>query len=283
MLGAHMSVAGGLYKAFERAQTVGCETMQIFTKSERQWNAKPISEEDLELWIKAKAANSVTPILTHDSYLINLASPDSDLWEKSLAAFEHEIERNEMLAIPYLVTHVGAHMGSGEEAGCDKVAVAINRIQSNWDNLKTMILFETTAGQGTAIGYKFEHWGRIFEQLEHPEWVGVCFDTCHVFAGGYDMTTSEAYHETMRLFDSYIGTPKIKAFHLNDSKKGLFSRVDRHEAIGQGALGLEPFRFIMNDPRYKAVPKIIETPKSPDMHEDIENLATLRSLIGNAE
>jgi deoxyribonuclease-4 len=170
-------------------------------------------------------------------------------------------------------------MGSGEDTACDRVATALNRLHRTWDNLKTTVLLETTAGQGTAIGYKFEHWGRIFEQLERPEWVGVCFDTCHVFASGYDMTTAEAYAETMRQFDNYIGTAKIKAFHLNDSKKGLFSRVDRHEAIGQGALGIEPFRLIMNDSRFKSVPKIIETPKSPDLHEDIENLALLRSLV----
>jgi deoxyribonuclease IV len=282
VLGAHISVAGGLYKAFERAQAVGCETMQIFTKSERQWNAKPITEEDLELWHSTKATAGLAPLITHDSYLINLASPTEELWEKSISAFEHEIERNEMLAIPYLVTHVGAHMGSGEETACDKVATAINRIHKNWDKPKAMILFETTAGQGTAIGYKFEHWGRIFEQLEHPDWVGICFDTCHVFASGYDLTTPEAYQETMQTFDRSIGITKIKAFHMNDSKKGLFSRVDRHEAIGQGALGLEPFRLIMNDPRFKDTPKILETPKSPDSHEDVENLATLRSLITTA-
>jgi deoxyribonuclease IV len=285
LLGAHMPVAGGLQTAFEMGQTVGCQTMQIFTKNQRQWKVKPLTEAELATWQTARAAHQIEPIITHDSYLINLASPIEEAWEKSVAAFRDEIERNTLLNIPYLVTHAGAHMKSGEEAGLTRIAQAVNRIHAEISEETgrapgTLILFETTAGQGTALGYKFEHWAQLLEMLDHPEWVGICFDTCHVFASGYDFTTSEGYTATMGDFDRLIGTERIKAFHINDSQKGLGSRVDRHEAIGKGMMGLEPFRFLLNDSRFEDVPKVLETPKGPDCKEDIENLAMLRSLIG---
>jgi deoxyribonuclease-4 len=281
LLGAHMSVAGGLHLAFERGAKVGCQTMQIFTKNERQWKSKPLGEAELETWRTARVASPITPIITHDSYLINLATPDQEAWEKSVAAFKEEIERNALLEIPYLVTHAGAHMGSGEEAGLARIAEAVNRIHRERGEPGTMILFETTAGQGTTLGYKFEHWGRLLEQLEHPEWVGICFDTCHVFASGYDLKTVEGYQATMDEFEHYIGLDKLKAFHVNDSMKGLGSRVDRHQGIGKGEMGLEPFRFLINDARFSAIPKILETPKGPDMAEDVENMETLRSLVNS--
>lgn len=281
LIGAHMSVAGGLHLSFERAVKVGCQTMQIFTKSNRQWNAKPITEEDVAAWQKARAANPVWPVLTHDSYLINLASPNPEIWEKSVAAFIDELARSAMLDIPYLVTHAGAHMSSGEQAGIQRLADTLNRVfRESEASEKVMILLETNAGQDTAIGYKFEHWGEVLAKLDKPERVGICFDTCHVFAAGYDLTTLESYSQTMADFDKYIGLDKLKAFHVNDSKKGLGCRVDRHEAIGQGAMGLEPFRFLMNDPRFADIPKVLETPKGPDGVEDIENLAQLRNLVG---
>lgn len=279
LLGAHMSIAGGLHNAFERGTKVGCQTMQIFTKNDRQWKVKPLSEEDLAKWQAARSASAITPLLTHDSYLINLASPNDEAWEKSVDAFKDEIERNATLGIPYLVTHAGAHMGSGEEVGLARIAAAINRLHRERDEPGTMILFETTAGQGTALGYKFEHWGRLLEQLEYPDWVGVCFDTCHVFASGYDFGTVEGYQATMDEFDRYVGLDKLKAFHINDSMKGLGCRVDRHQHIGKGEMGLEPFRFLLNDARFINTPMVLETPKGPDGAEDIENLATLRSLF----
>ncbi len=279
LLGAHMSIAGGLHQAFARGTLVGCQTMQIFTKNDRQWKAKPLSEEDLASWQSARTAAAITPILTHDSYLINLASPADENWEKSVAAFKEEVERNATLDIPYLVTHAGAHMGSGEEAGLARIAAAVNRLHRERGEPGTTILFETTAGQGTALGYKFEHWGRLLDLLEQPDWVGFCFDTCHVFASGYDLTTVDGYQSTMDEFQHFIGLDKLKAFHINDSVKGLGCRVDRHEHIGKGAMGLEPFRFLMNDARFADTPMVLETPKGPDCAEDIENLATLRSLV----
>ncbi len=283
-----MSVAGGLHKAFERGKVVGCQTMQIFTKNSNQWKSKPLSELDLATWHTTVAAHQILPVMTHDSYLINLANPAEEPWEKSLEAFKDEIERNRLLGIPYLVTHAGAHLSSGEEAGLTRIAQAVNRVHNEiidetGNPPGTMILFETTAGQGSSLGYKFEHWGRLLEQLEHPEWTGICFDTCHVFASGYDMRTPEDYEATMDEFDRYIGLDRLKAFHMNDSMKGLGSKVDRHAAIGKGALGLEPFRFLMNDARFSNTPMVLETPKGPDEKEDIVNLTTLRGLIRGAD
>ncbi len=285
LLGAHMSVSGGLHLAFEQGQAVGCQTMQIFTKSQRQWKSKPLTEVEIGAWQKVRAAHQIEPVLTHDSYLINLASPVEEAWEKSVAAFKEEIERNTLLGISYLVTHAGAHMSSGEETGLARIAEAVNRVhfevsEETGRAPETMILFETTAGQGTALGYKFEHWARLLELLEHPDWTGICFDTCHVFAAGYDLTTPEGYQNAMDEFERLIGIERLRAFHLNDSQKGLGCRVDRHEAIGKGAMGLEPFRFLMNDSRFENVPMVLETPKGPDNAEDIENLAVLRGLIG---
>jgi deoxyribonuclease-4 len=284
-----MSVSGGLHKAFERGKTVGCQTIQIFTKNASQWKAKPLAEADIAAWQKAVAAYAdITPVITHDSYLINLASPAEESWEKSLAAFKEEIERNRLLGIPYLVTHAGAHMSSGEEAGLSRIAQAVNRVhneivEETGNPPGTTILFETTAGQGSSLGYKFEHWGKLLEQLEHPEWTGICFDTCHVFASGYDFRTPEGYDATMSEFDRYIGIQNLRAFHMNDSKQGLGSRVDRHESIGKGHLGLEPFRFLMNDARFTNTPMVLETPKGTDDSEDLLNLATLRGLVKGAQ
>ncbi|OJW06279.1 MAG: deoxyribonuclease IV [Chloroflexi bacterium 54-19] len=289
LLGAHMSVSGGLHKAFERGKTVGCQTIQIFTKNASQWKAKPLSEADIAAWQKAVTAHDgITPVITHDSYLINLASPAEEAWEKSIGAFKEEIERNSLLGIPYLVTHAGAHMSSGEEVGLSRIAQAVNRVhneivEETGNPPGTMILFETTAGQGSSLGYKFEHWGRLLEQLEHPEWTGICFDTCHVFASGYDFRTPEGYDATMSEFDRYIGIQNLRAFHMNDSKQGLGSRVDRHESIGKGHLGLEPFRFLVNDARFANTPMVLETPKGTDDSEDLLNLATLRGLVKGAQ
>lgn len=288
-LGVHVSVSGGLELAWSRAKELGCQTMQIFTKSERQWKGKEITPQTLEVWNTARTAHSdITPVLTHDSYLINLAAPDDEAWQKSLDAFADEIARNTLLGIPYLVTHAGAHVGSGEEAGLRRIAAGVNRVhrqitEQTGNPPATTILFETTAGQGTTLGYKFEHWGQILALLEHPEWVGFCFDTCHVWASGYDLATREGWDSTMSEFEQYIGTEKIKAFHVNDSQKGRGSKVDRHEGIGKGTMGLEPFRFLMNDKRFTNVAKVLETPKGDDTALDLENLATLRSLIGTIQ
>ncbi len=277
--GAHMSVSGGLARAFARGQQVGCEAMQIFTKSERQWAAKPIAPEDAAAFKAEQARTGIGPVVVHDSYLINLAAPGDELWAKSTAAFAEELERCATLAIPYLVTHPGAHTGSGEEAGLAREAVALERLFAQGVGGETMVLLETTAGQGSALGHRFEHLARLFELVPQTGRLGVCVDTCHIFAAGYDISTPEGYAATFEEFDRLIGLQHIRCFHLNDSQKELGSRVDRHSHIGQGCIGLEAFRLLVNDPRFAAVPKIIETPKGDDMAEDVTNLALLRSLV----
>jgi deoxyribonuclease-4 len=277
LIGAHMSIAGGISKAFERGQSVQCRTIQIFLKSSNQWKAKPLTEEDKILFQEAQKTSGIHPVVAHDSYLINLASPDSGLYEKSLAAFIEEMERANFLGVPYLVLHPGAHVGSGVEAGIARIAAALNQAFARVDSPVT-ILLENTAGQGSGLGYRFEELASIMEKIKEDGRVGICLDTCHAFAAGYDIRTKDAYASVMREFDRLIGIKKIRAFHVNDSKKELGSRVDRHAHIGQGFIGLEGFRCLINDKRFMKIPKILETPKGPDLAEDRINLATLRSL-----
>ncbi|MFV9505634.1 MAG: deoxyribonuclease IV [Oscillochloridaceae bacterium umkhey_bin13] len=277
--GAHMSISGGVSKAFARGEQVGCEAMQIFSKSERQWAAKPLLDAEVAAFKAEQARTGIGPVVVHDSYLINLAAPTDELWEKSIAAFAHELERCQTLDIPFIVTHPGAHTGSGEEVGLVREAAALNRLFAEGVGGDTVVLLETTAGQGTALGCRFEHLARLFELVPYPERLGICVDTCHIFAAGYDLRTAETYAATFAELDRLVGLAKVRCFHLNDSQKGLGSRVDRHAHIGQGAIGLEAFRLLVNDPRFANTPKIIETPKGDDMAEDRENLALLRSLI----
>lgn len=278
--GAHMSISGGVAKAFARGAQVGCEAMQIFTKSDRQWAAKPLLPEDIAAFKAEQASSGIGPVVVHDSYLINLAAPADELWEKSIAAFAHELERCAALGVPYIVTHPGAHTGSGEEAGLVREAAALSRIFADGVGGDTMVLLETTAGQGSCLGNRFEHLARLFELLpEHHARLGVCVDTCHIFAAGYDIRTPETYAATFAELDRIVGLAQVRCFHLNDSQKELGSRVDRHSHIGQGCIGVEAFRLLVNDPRFRAVPMIIETPKGEAMLEDIENLSLLRSLI----
>jgi deoxyribonuclease IV len=277
--GAHMSISGGVSKAFARGQQVGCEAMQIFCKSERQWAAKPLPPEEVAAFKAEQARTGIGPVIVHDSYLINLAAPADELWEKSIAAFSEELERCALLGVPYLVTHPGAHTGSGEEVGLVREAAALNRIFAAGIGGETMVLLETTAGQGSALGYRFEHLARLFELVPHHHRLGVCVDTCHIFAAGYDIRTPESYTETFAALERIVGLERVKCFHLNDSQKDLGSRVDRHAHIGQGHIGLEAFTQLVNDPRFRAVPMIIETPKSDSMLEDVENLTLLRSLV----
>ncbi|MEI8167803.1 MAG: deoxyribonuclease IV [Chloroflexales bacterium] len=277
--GAHMSISGGVAKAFARGQQVGCAVMQIFTKNERQWAAKPLLPEDVAAFRAEQARTGIGPVVVHDSYLINLAAPADELWQKSIAAFAHELERCEALAIPFLVTHPGAHTGSGEDVGLIREAAALNQIFAEGVGGDTMVLLETTAGQGTCLGNRFEHLARLFELVPHHQRLGLCVDTCHIFAAGYDIRTPETYAATFAELDRLVGLAHVRCFHLNDSQKDLGSRVDRHNHIGQGCIGIEAFRLLVNDPRFAAIPMIIETPKGDDMAEDIENLALLRSLV----
>jgi deoxyribonuclease IV len=267
----------------ERGKEVGCTAVQLFSKNASQWAAKSITPEDADLFKKTRDEMEYTAsdLVVHDSYLINLASPDDALWEKSLAAFGHELDRCATLGIPALVTHAGGHMGSGEEVGLARIAAGIERVLRERPGQDVTILLETTAGQGTSLCYCFEHLGSVIYQLsdEVRPRVGVCWDTCHLFAAGIDFTEEYRYERMVESFDRIVGLDKLKAIHLNDSRKGLGSRVDRHEHIGKGEIGLEPFRFIMNDPRLTNLPKILETPKGPDNAEDKENMAVLVGLI----
>jgi deoxyribonuclease IV len=280
--GAHMSTSGGLHKAFGHGERAGCDTIQIFSKNQQQWRGKPLLEQDIAQFRAEQQRTGFGPLIVHDSYLINLASPKDDLWEKSIAAFADELERCAALGIPYLVTHPGAHVGTGEEAGLRREAEALNRLFDAGVGGDTLVLLETTAGQGTCLGHRFEHIATLIEQVGHPERIGVCVDTCHILAAGYDIRTPEACAVTFEEFDRVIGIGRIKAFHLNDSQKDLGSRVDRHSHIGTGFVGLEGFRAIVNDPRFAEIPMILETPKGDDLAEDIENLAKLRGLIQTA-
>jgi deoxyribonuclease IV len=277
--GAHMSTSGGLHKAFGHGERAGCDTIQIFSKNQQQWQGKPLLDEDIAQFRAEQQRTGFGPLIVHDSYLINLASPKDDLWKKSIAAFADELERCAALGIPYLVTHPGAHTGSGEEVGLQREADALNRLFETGTGGDTLVLLETTAGQGTCLGHRFEHLATLIELVGQPERIGICVDTCHLLAAGYDIRTPDACAATFAEFDRVVGIERIKAFHLNDSQKDLGSRVDRHSHIGTGYVGLEGFRAIVNDPRFAEIPMILETPKGDDLAEDIENLAKLRGLI----
>jgi deoxyribonuclease-4 len=279
LLGAHMSVSGGLSTAFERAQSIGINTMQIFTKNQTRWVQKPAPPEEIERWSAARAATGISPVVSHAAYLLNLGTPDDALWQKSIDALVDELTRAEQLGLLGVVLHPGAHMGAGEAAGLARIIEGFDRAHAATPGYKTLTLVETTAGQGTALGYRFEQLQTILNGVSAAERIGFCFDTCHVFAAGYDIRTPETYAATMAEFDRLVGLERLKCFHFNDSKKGLGERVDRHDHIGTGLLGLAAFANVLNDPRFAAVPMILETPKSDDMHEDVENLRVLRGLV----
>jgi deoxyribonuclease-4 len=274
-----MSISGGLHLSLERGKAVGCDVIQIFTKNSTQWKGRIIKEDEAALFKKTADMTGVEAIAVHDSYLINLASPDELMWEKSIDAFYQEMVRTEILGIPYLVTHPGSHKDSGERAGLEKIARGINILHNRTKGFKTTILIETTAGQGTSLGCRFEQIRSIIDQVMESERLGVCLDTCHIFAAGYDMRDEESYNKTMEEFDRDIGITKIRLFHLNDSLKAISSRVDRHQHIGTGFIGLEGFRLLMRDKRFSDIPKVLETPKGEDMQEDVINLKTLRGLV----
>jgi len=275
-----MSIAGGMDQAPLRGRQAGCDTIQVFTKSNRQWKAKPLDDREVEAFKANLVATGIGPVVAHDSYLINLAAPRAPVWNTSVAAFREEMERAERLGIPYLVTHPGAHLGAGEAEGISRVAEALNLLHAALPEHRVQVLLETTAGQGSSLGYRFEQLAAILAKLERAERVGICLDTCHLFAAGYDIRSTDGYRRTMHELAATLGLACVKAIHLNDSQKGLGSRVDRHEHIGVGALGLSAFRLVLNDPRLRRVPMILETPKDPDfVTADRRNLARLRALL----
>ena len=277
-LGAHMSVAGGLHLAFERFQKAGCEALQIFTRNQRQWRAAPVTDEEATLFKTALNAAGNPPVASHDSYLINLASGKPETVDKSMAALADELVRCEALAIPYLVMHPGSHLGDGVDVGIERFVKHLDTVLAASSAESVRVLLETTAGQGTNLGSRFEELAAMIEKSQHPDRLGVCFDTCHAFAAGYDFRSPQGYETVFAELDRLIGLERLKFFHLNDSVKGLGSHVDRHTHIGQGEIGLEAFRLLMNDPRFTSHPMTLETPKGDDLAEDIENLSVLRSL-----
>ena len=281
LFGAHMSIAGGYHRALLTAQRHDCEALQLFTKNSNQWRAKELTAEEVTTFAETRRQTRVRTLLAHDSYLINLASPDETLYRRSITAFSEELRRAEKLGLDYLVTHPGAHVGSGEEAGLKRVAAALDEVHQDCPRFHVQILLETTAGQGSCLGHRFEHLAWLLEQVAEPERVGVCLDTCHVFAAGYGLASPAAYRATFKTFDQIIGLERLRAFHLNDSRKPLGSRVDRHAHIGNGCLGLEPFRRLVNDRRFRELPMILETPKEEEGVEDMDaiNLRTLRELV----
>lgn len=278
LLGAHMSIEKSHALAIDRAAAFDMTALQIFTKNASRWAAKPIEPAAAETFRERLAGSDIAFVVAHDSYLINMGSPDDALWEKSLAAFQDEMARCAQLGVPYLVTHPGAHMGTGVDVGISRVASGMNRLFDEDPDNPTVVLLETTAGQGTTLGRSFEELAGIIDQVENKDRVAVCLDTCHVFAAGYDLRTPETYEATMQAFDDIIGLNRLKTFHLNDSKKGLGLRTDRHAHIGEGELGLDAFRLLLTDPRFADTPGVLETPKDDDELGDQRNMRTLRDL-----
>lgn len=274
-----MSVAGGVDQAFDRAETVGCTAMQIFTKNNNQWQARPFKEGVVERYHERQAETGITPVVAHASYLLNLGTPDDALWEKSIDALKIELERCDLLQIPFLVVHPGAHMETGVEAGLARVSAALDRVHAELPEARVKVALEITAGQGTALGSTFEELAAMIDGCQQPERLAVCFDTCHALAAGYEFRTPEDYQAMMEQFDEIIGLERLTVFHFNDSKKDLGSHVDRHTHIGQGFVGLEPFGYFLNDPRFQDRPFLLETPKDNDPQDDIDNLNRLRALL----
>jgi deoxyribonuclease-4 len=283
-LGAHLSIAGGLHKAVEAAVALDCTTVQIFTKNSNQWTAKPLTDDEVTTFRKAVRAAGLKYPTAHDSYLINLAAPADDLYRKSIDAFRQEVERAEALGLSYLVTHPGAHTGSGEDAGLARVAAALDAVHESCPGFKVKVLLETTAGQGSSLGHRFEHLARLLDEVKDSSRLAVCFDTCHVFAAGYPLGTDDEYAATVDEFDRVIGLKRVKAFHLNDSVKGLGSRVDRHAGIGLGQIGDVVFRRLVTDPRFQDRPMFLETPKedADGRAMDRINLGKLRRFLADA-
>lgn len=280
LLGAHMSIEGGLHMAFERLSRVKGESLQIFSKNQRQWRAPALDASEIKQFRKAWTQWGKGPVAVHDSYLINLANPDTIKANRAVSAFADEISRAGQLAIPYLIMHPGSHVGAGCDQGLAQLTANLDRAITQAEEApNVMVLLETTAGQGAGLGASFEELAHVINHAASRDRLGVCFDTCHVFAAGYDISTKAGYTKTFADFDAIIGLERLKFFHLNDSTRELGSRVDRHAHIGKGKIGLAGFRLLMNDPRFARHPMVLETPKEKDLREDMENLKLLRSLI----
>jgi deoxyribonuclease-4 len=281
MFGAHLSISGGLHNALLSAEKYGMETVQVFTKNQQQWKCVPLEDAAMNDWSSHQKRLKFKKTVSHDSYLINLAATNPEFWRKSVELFIEELRRCDHLGIPYLVTHPGAHMGEGEEKGLQKVAAALDVIHAQLPDAQVITCLEITAGQGSCLGCKLEHLAEIIERVKEPKRLAVCLDTAHLFAAGYDFR-GRKYAKFRKELEKTIGLKRVKVWHLNDSKKDLGSRVDRHDHIGKGKIGLEGFKPIVNDTAWEDVPKILETPKDKDDNGrdwDEVNLETLRSLV----
>lgn len=282
LLGAHMSISGGVHLAPARGVAAGCSVIQIFTQNANQWRGKMPTESDAALFREKLAESGILDVVSHDIYLVNLASAPGDTRDKSMIAFQEEMLRCARLGIDKIVMHPGSHLGAGEEVGLKRIVESFNTLFATTPEFTGKVLLENTAGQGTNLGFRFSHLQAIIDGSAYPDRFGVCLDTCHAVAAGYELRTPDGYAAAFIEFDKLIGLQRLACFHLNDSKKGLGSHVDRHEHIGQGELGLEPFRMLLNDPRFKTVPKMLETPKGDNDEMDGVNLALLRSLVVTA-
>jgi deoxyribonuclease IV len=278
LLGAHMSIRGGVSMAIERARSIDCTAMQMFVKNNMQWFARPLRREEIRAFIDHVQRGELLSIFAHANYLINLAATNPQFHANSIRALSEELTRADQLGLPFLVLHPGAHLGAGEEAGLEKVVESIDRVLAGLPKIKTRIALETTAGQGSCLGNKFEQLAYIISRVREPERLGICLDTAHVFAAGYDIGSKPSLRKTLGEFDRVIGPDRLVAIHLNDSKTACGSRVDRHEHIGKGRIGLDAFRFIMRSRRFHKIPKVLETPKGKELREDVMNLKTLRTL-----
>src|SRR5438874_6175553 len=282
LLGAHMSIAGGVHMAIERACSINCTAMQIFVKNNMQWFARPLSTDEIREFLDHQQRAQLESVFAHANYLINLAATNPQFHANSLRALAEELIRADHLGLPFLVMHPGAHLGAGEEAGLEKITASIDAIWRVIPKVKTKIALETTAGQGSCLGHRFEEIAHIINTVREPERLCVCLDTAHIFAAGYEIESESGVKKTIREFDRVIGRARLAAIHLNDSKSARASRVDRHAHIGKGEIGLAAFRFIMNDRRFRIIPKVLETPKGKEMKDDVVNLRKLRKLITQA-
>ena len=273
-----MSIAGGLHLALERGAALGCFAVQIFVKNQRQWASRPLGDDEARAFRAARRSTGVPAVFAHASYLINLASPDPIAWERAVSFFTDELERAEALGLSCVAIHPGSHLGAGIEAGLDRVARAVREVLRRTRGYRVRVALENTAGGGGTVGRTFGELGALLTRLQGARRVGVCLDTCHLFAAGYDIRSAAGYHAAMDECAREVGMSRVLAFHLNDARASLGSGLDRHEHIGRGHLGLSAFRLLLNDPRFATVPKVLETPKDPEPQADLRNLATLRRL-----
>ena len=273
-----MSIRGGVSMAIGRARSIHCTAMQIFVKNNMQWFARPLARDEIRSFLDHVQRGELSSIFGHANYLINLAATNPHFHANSIRDLSEELTRADQLELPFLVLHPGAHIGAGEEAGLEKIVDSIDAVFRKIPQVKTKIALETTAGQGSCLGHRFEHLAHIIEKVREPERLRVCLDTAHLFAAGYDISSEYSTREILREFDRVVGLDRLAAIHLNDSKTARGSRVDRHEHIGKGRIGLGAFRFIMRNRRFRKIPKVLETPKGKDLREDVMNLKTLRTL-----